>query len=41
MSPLERLRHHVSGAIARGEATAVVEAPAAELSRSIARAWFH
>lgn len=30
MSPLERLRHHVSGAIARGEATAVVEAPAAE-----------
>lgn len=30
MSPLERLRHHVSGAIARGEATAVVEVPAAE-----------
>ncbi len=27
-SPLERLRHHVTGAIERGEAVAVVEQPA-------------
>ena len=27
--PLARLRHHVSGAIARGEATAITEIPAA------------
>ncbi len=27
-SPLERLRHHVSGAIARGEAEAIREIPA-------------
>lgn len=26
-TPLERLRHHVSGAIARGEAEAIVERP--------------
>lgn len=29
MSPIERLRHHVTGAIDRGEATAITEAPPA------------
>lgn len=32
-SPLARLRHHVSGAIARGEAEAIVEQPTSEVAR--------
>ncbi len=30
--PLERLRHHVTGAIERGEGVAIVERPTAELA---------
>lgn len=33
MTPLQRLRHHVSGAIERGEKTAIVEVPAEPVQR--------
>jgi len=36
--PLARLRHHVSGAIARGEATAITEIPAAPEPLTFTRA---
>lgn len=35
MNPLERLRHHVTGAIERGEGVAIVEKRPPETSRTI------